>query len=159
MPDDARLVAQIATLYAKGRSQRQIGQELDLHQGRVSRIMRRNAIPTRRHTHAPVIELVRTPPDPEPAHDHPALADERADGALDVARAAATGDRYTLLVALRARLAEAIADPDTAPRDLASLSRRLMEIVKDVDAAKAAREEPEARRDDVDDDTFDAAAI
>ena len=158
MADDPKLVAQIATLYAKGRSQRQVGEALEISQERVSRIMRRNAIPTRRHTTpARVLELVPPPAEPEPVA--PALADDEDGGALDVARAAATGDRYTLLVALRDRLARTIADEDTPPRDLAALSRRLMELVKDIDAAKPERGEPEDHGGDVDEDAFDAAAI
>lgn len=51
-----------------------------------------------------------------------------------VEQAAANGTRRELLVALRDRVATAVADPRTAARDLAALTRRLMEIAKDIEA-------------------------
>jgi hypothetical protein len=41
------------------------------------------------------------------------------------------------LVTLRARIASEIDNPNTPARDLAALSRRLLEIAKDVDAIDA----------------------
>jgi hypothetical protein len=61
-----------------------------------------------------------------------------------VKTAAGSGVRRDLLVALRARIAADIDSPNTPPRDLAALSRRLLEIVKDIDALDA-----EARMDDI----------
>jgi signal transduction histidine kinase len=50
-----------------------------------------------------------------------------------VRAAAATGVRRELLVALRARIARDIDDPNTPARDLASLSRRLLEVAKEIE--------------------------
>lgn len=49
-----------------------------------------------------------------------------------VAEAAQSGDRLALLVAMRDRIAKTLSE-DCPPRDLASLSRRLQEIAKDID--------------------------
>lgn len=59
---------------------------------------------------------------------------------LGVKAAAEAGDRRQLLVALRARIAQAVEDPKTLPRDLAALSRRLLEIAKEVEAIDADTE-------------------
>ena len=56
---------------------------------------------------------------------------------LTVASAAASGTPRDLLVALRARIASDIDDPDTPARDLAALSRRLLEIARDINAIDA----------------------
>jgi len=61
-----------------------------------------------------------------------------------VKTAADSGVRRDLLVALRARIAADIDNQNTPPRDLAALSRRLLEIVKDIEALDA-----EARMDDI----------
>jgi hypothetical protein len=61
-----------------------------------------------------------------------------------VKAAAASGSRRELLIALRARVAADIDNPNTPPRDLAALSRRLLEIVKDIEALDA-----EAGTDDI----------
>lgn len=58
--------------------------------------------------------------------------------------AADSGSRRDLLVALRTRVAVDIDNKNTPPRDLAALSRRLLEIVKDIEALDA-----EARLDDI----------
>lgn len=67
---------------------------------------------------------------------------------LSVSEAAATGDQRTLLLALRKRTAEAVADPSCPPRDLAALTRRLQEIAKELTAldAAAAKEADVSRR-------------
>lgn len=52
----------------------------------------------------------------------------------DVAVAARTGDHRSLLVAMRDRIAETVADPDCAARDLASLTKRLGDIVREIEA-------------------------
>jgi hypothetical protein len=64
--------------------------------------------------------------------------------ALSVKRAADSGERRHLLVALRGRIAADIDNPGTPPRDLAALSRRLLEIVKEIELLDA-----EARLDDI----------
>jgi hypothetical protein len=58
-----------------------------------------------------------------------------------VSEAAAGGDRRELLVAMRSRLATALDDPNAALRDLAALSRRLTEVVREIEAIDARVEE------------------
>lgn len=58
-----------------------------------------------------------------------------------VTAAAKSGSQKELLVALRDRIAKSVEDPGTPPRDLASLSRRLMEISKDLKALEALESE------------------
>lgn len=50
-----------------------------------------------------------------------------------VADAAESGSHRDLLVAMRARIARAVANPDCPPRDLAALTRRLQEIAKEIE--------------------------
>jgi hypothetical protein len=56
---------------------------------------------------------------------------------LTVRAAADSGIRRDLLIALRARIAADIDNQNTPARDLAALSRRLLEIVKDLEALDA----------------------
>ena len=56
---------------------------------------------------------------------------------LTVRGAADSGNRRDLLVALRARIASDIDDTKTPARDLAALSRRLLEIAREVDSIDA----------------------
>jgi hypothetical protein len=56
---------------------------------------------------------------------------------LTVRAAADSGVRRDLLVAMRSRIASDIDDPNTPARDLAALSRRLLEIAKDIEAIDA----------------------
>lgn len=73
-----------------------------------------------------------------PASRKPAVATVKA--------AAEGGSRRELLVALRARIAADIDNKNTPPRDLAALSRRLLEIARDIEALDAAE-----RSDDIGD--------
>lgn len=59
--------------------------------------------------------------------------EERAARRKTVADAAQSGDRHELLVAMRDRIAKTISDPDCPPRDLASLTRRLQDIAREID--------------------------
>lgn len=59
---------------------------------------------------------------------------------LTVLEAAESGDYLSELVALRRRIATAVGDPNTAARDLASLTRRQLEISKEINALMAADE-------------------
>jgi hypothetical protein len=61
-----------------------------------------------------------------------------------VKAAAASGTPRELLVAVRDRIAATIDKADTPPRDLAALTRRLMDIAKEINALDAAE-----RSDDV----------
>lgn len=58
--------------------------------------------------------------------------------AKNVKDACDSGDRRAVLVALRTRLARTIDDPGTPARDLAALSRRLLEVTKDLDSLTLA---------------------
>jgi hypothetical protein len=51
-----------------------------------------------------------------------------------VKSAADSGNRRSLLIALRARIALDVDNPETPARDIASLSRRLLEIAKEIEA-------------------------
>ena len=64
---------------------------------------------------------------------------------LSITEAADAGDQRELLVAMRARVAKTVEDPNCPPRDLAALSRRLQEINREIEAldAKAAQEASE----------------
>lgn len=75
-----------------------------------------------------------------------------------VTSAASEGSRRDLLVAMRARVATAVEDPNTPARDLAALTRRLLEIAKDIEAIDLAQEQ-EGRGGDVSDEAWDASAI
>lgn len=66
-----------------------------------------------------------------------------------VKAAADSGVRRDLLVAMRSRIAQDIDSQNTPARDLAALSRRLLEIVKEIEAIDA---------EDADDDIGSAAA-
>lgn len=54
--------------------------------------------------------------------------------AKSVTQAADSGTQRELLVAMRARIAKTIEDPKCPPRDLSSLSRRLIEIAREIEA-------------------------
>lgn len=90
---------------------------------------------------------VVSPDDPAPA------------GKLTVEQAAATGDHRKLLVAMRERIARTVADPQCPPRDLASLTRRLQDIAREIEALDQ-RAKQEAGEDGVSaDEEWDAEAF
>lgn len=79
-----------------------------------------------------------------------------------VAAAVSDGTRRDELVAMRARIAKAIDDPNIRGADLAALSRRLLEIGKELEALDAQVAEEGRRRDRVAssaDESFDSSAI
>lgn len=76
-----------------------------------------------------------------------------------VTQAAEQGNMRDLLVAMRARTAKAVEDPKTPPRDLAALTRRLLEIAREIEAIDAAAQQEAAENDVTPDDEFDASAI
>ena len=77
---------------------------------------------------------------------------------LRVDEAAASGSELELLSAMRDRVAVAVADPNCPARDLASLTRRLREITKDIDVVRA-REAEAVDGGNAPDAAFDAEAI
>jgi hypothetical protein len=75
-----------------------------------------------------------------------------------VTEAAKGGSTRELLVATRDRIAVAVEDPNTPARDLAALSKRLMETVREIEAIDARTEEAESHAE-VSDGKFEATAI
>lgn len=75
-----------------------------------------------------------------------------------VTEAAKGGTTRELLAATRDRIAVAVEDPNTPARDLAALSKRLMETVRDIEAIDARTEEAESHAT-VEDGKFEASAI
>ena len=65
---------------------------------------------------------------------------------LGVAQAAADGTHRDLLVAMRDRIAKAVANEDCPPRDLAALTRRLQDIAKEIESIDL-RDKQEAAED------------
>lgn len=79
---------------------------------------------------------------------------------LSITEAADGGDQRDLLVALRARIAKTVEDPNCPPRDLAALSRRLQEINREVEAIDAkVRQEASEDASAHDDEEWDAEAL
>lgn len=77
-----------------------------------------------------------------------------------VSQAASTGNMRELLVAMRDRVAQNVENANTPARDLAALTKRLMEIVRDIEAIDArADQEADEHDDEVEDGDFDAASV
>lgn len=76
-----------------------------------------------------------------------------------VTEAADSGTTRELLVAMRARIATAVEDPNTPARDLAALTKRLTEVMRDIEAIDAREGQEAERAGPVADEAFDAAAI
>lgn len=57
---------------------------------------------------------------------------------LTVAQAAREGSARDLWVAMRDRIAEAVSNPNTPARELAALTKRLAEVVREIDAIDAS---------------------
>ena len=79
--------------------------------------------------------------------------------AKSVTQAAKSGTTRELLAATRDRIATAVEDPNTMARDLASLTKRLMETVREIDAIDARDDEEAGKGAEVTDAEFDAEAI
>lgn len=78
---------------------------------------------------------------------------------LTVAQAAESGDHRSLLVAMRTRIAKAVADDDCPPRDLAALTRRLQEIAREIESIDVRAKEEALDGGDVPDEAWDAEAL
>ena len=76
-----------------------------------------------------------------------------------VTQAASAGSTRELLVAMRDRTAVAVEDPNTPARDLAALTKRLMEIVREIEAIDARDREADEDGHQVEDGEFDASAV
>ena len=88
----------------------------------------------------------------------PVAPDERALRPKSVTEAASGGTTRELLVAMRSRIAEAVEDKNTPARELASLTKRLVEVVRDIEAIDARAEQDTASAA-VEDGDFDASAV
>ena len=84
--------------------------------------------------------------------------DEKAP-AKSVTQAARTGTTRELMVAMRDRIAMAVENPKTPPRDLAALTKRLAETVKEIEAIDAREEETGDSASTATDEAFDASAV
>lgn len=76
-----------------------------------------------------------------------------------VAEAAASGDTLKILIAMRDRIARSIDDPKTPARDLAALTKRLADTVREI---KVLEEQQGGDSDDDDDEPdgdFDPASV
>lgn len=78
---------------------------------------------------------------------------------MSVAEAAKSGDHRALLVAMRERVAKAVADVDCPPRDLAALTRRLQEIAKEIESIDLRAKEEAKEGGAVPDEEWDAEAL
>lgn len=76
-----------------------------------------------------------------------------------VSSAAKANDELGVLETMRDRVAKAIDDSGTSARDLASLTKRLREIMEDIAQVKASRGEEAVVLEIVEDSPFDAQAI
>ena len=85
--------------------------------------------------------------------------DEPPPRAKTVTEAAATGTTRELLVAMRDRIAVAVENPNTPARDLAALTKRLAETVRDIEAIDARDSQEAVGHVEVSDGDFDAAAV
>ncbi|MDH6279353.1 hypothetical protein [Prescottella agglutinans] len=81
-------------------------------------------------------------------------------GNNSIEQAAAGGSRREVLVAMRTRIAAAVDDPETPPRDLAALSKRLIEVMNDIDAIDNRLGGDEiGQAADTPDEDFDGSAV
>ena len=77
-----------------------------------------------------------------------------------VTQAADKGTTRELLVAMRARIAKAVESENTPARDLAALTKRLVEVVRDIEAIDARHEQDGADGgNEVEDGAFDSSAV
>ena len=75
---------------------------------------------------------------------------------LTITQAAAEGTIREQLAALRERVAKTVEDPNCPPRDLAALSRRLMEITKEIAAIDVQEAEGRDGNEATPDETWQA---
>lgn len=76
-----------------------------------------------------------------------------------VTQAATDGTRRELLVATRDRIAKTVDDPSTPPRDLAALTRRLMDISNEIEMIDHAAKQEEREREATPDEEWNDSAI
>jgi hypothetical protein len=82
-------------------------------------------------------------------------ADEKREAPKTILEAAEIGSRLEELRAMRRRLARALDDPNTPARDLAALSRRQLEIGKEIEAIVVSEDEDHSVVVNADDEVWD----
>lgn len=93
------------------------------------------------------------------SHLRPVSDGETAQRRKTVAEAAKSGSRRDLLVAMRDRIAETVSKADCPPRELAALTRRLQEIVKEIEQIDLASVGEASVVADTDDEPFDTTSV
>lgn len=78
---------------------------------------------------------------------------------MTILEAAEAGDRLEELRSLRRRIAKALDDPNTLARDLASLSRRQIEISREIEALQRQESEEASDAANIEDEEFDVEAV
>jgi hypothetical protein len=76
-----------------------------------------------------------------------------------VTEAASSGTTRELLVAMRQRIAVAVENPNTPARDLAALTKRLAEVVREIEAIDAREQQEGDGSAPCEDGDFDASAV
>lgn len=84
---------------------------------------------------------------------------EKPAQALTIMQAIERGDRLAELVATHRRIGKAVQDESTPARDLASLTRRQMEISKEIEALKRQHAEEAEAGATSGDEAWDSEAI
>ncbi|GAA1579344.1 hypothetical protein [Leucobacter aridicollis] len=78
---------------------------------------------------------------------------------LTIVEAVEAGDRLAEMVATHKRIAKAVQDEDTPARDLASLTRRQLEISKEIESLRRQLEEEAVQDADTSDEEWSEEAI
>lgn len=82
---------------------------------------------------------------------------EKPQSPLSIFEAAEIGSRLEELRAMRRRIARAMDDPNTPARDLAALSRRQLEIGREVDAIMVSEDDDHSVVANVEDEAWDGS--
>lgn len=89
----------------------------------------------------------------------PVVPDETPSKPKTLTEAARAGSTREVLTAMRDRIAVAVEDPNTPARDLAALTKRLVEVIREIEAIDARDQEADSDAEDAPDIPFDAEAI
>ena len=81
--------------------------------------------------------------------------DEKRDAPKSILQAAEAGSRIDELRAMRRRIAQAMDDQSTPARDLAALSRRQLEIGREIEAIVVSEDEDHSVVVNADDEVWD----
>lgn len=78
---------------------------------------------------------------------------------MSIREAADSDDRLKLLLAMRSRVSDALDDPECPARDLASLTRRLQDISKDIAEIRERLRQEAQRNDSTNGKTWDPTSV